>query len=205
DGRRMRVHPNARADGGVSQSSRVSQRLDMAARTMHPAAMTVIIAAGHGCRLFTVEQFDRRTPPRPLIILRPDCLHARRRVSRLQPALLHGVAVDAVAADQVEHQVGRASDPAVHSLAAFVTVQPDEIVRIMSRIGRNDLAVVAAGRTETGILRFQQDDVGTGFRRVKRSREAGEAAADDQDIRPSVSLKSWGGWRRYRSMRPEDA
>ena len=67
----------------------------------------------------------------------------------MQPAGLMRVALDAVAADQVEHPVGRATDQDHQSVARLETQPGAHAIRIQTRKGRHHQPAIVAGGAES--------------------------------------------------------
>ena len=57
-----------------------------------------------------------------------------------------------------------------------------------------ELAAIAARRAVAEAMRFDQHDIGARLGEVSRRRQAGEATADDHDIRFAVAIERWIGW-----------
>ena len=100
----------------------------------------------------------------------------------------HRPALDAVPADQFEHQIGSGGDGIDDALAALRPVVTQD--RLVSRLQiRHHLAECATRCAPTDLLRLQHRDVDAGLGQMQRGGEPGEARADDgdRDMRPSSS------------------
>ena len=89
------------------------------------------------------------------------------RASPAGATLLRRVALDVVAADQIEHQIGRTGDPVVQAFAALGTECRDRFVGGVPAIDRNDLTVVAPRRAMTRLFGLYQDDIGATLRQMQ--------------------------------------
>src|SRR3546814_18309744 len=91
-------------DGGVRQPADRGGRVEMAACQVGEGAV-VLRGAGLIYRLVAAQSLDRPAERLPLLdaVVEPGRL--RRGVDRLHPATLPGLAIDAVAPDQFEHQI----------------------------------------------------------------------------------------------------
>jgi hypothetical protein len=66
---------------------------------------------------------------------------------------------------------------------AYLTVLCDDVIRIGPRQCRDHLAVVAAGGAPARLHGLDDRDIDARLAQMQRRGEAGEAAADDDDVR----------------------
>ena len=156
------MYPCARSLSRARQTLRQLQR-------MHPASARIAPPAGetaragralHGVR---VEPFGRNAPCLPLRHARPQPGQMHLLAARLNPAVLHGVAVDAEPRHQRKEHVGR---PA----GKFGRGRPPcliEGVGVVLQAG-DHLTAIASRCAEARILGFEQHDVGAGLGEVQR-------------------------------------
>jgi hypothetical protein len=106
-------------------------------------------------------------------------------------------ALDLVAEDQLEHQVGARGHRIDDLLAARIAIVAQDRRFAEFQI-RDHLAERAPRRTPANLLCFQQRDIDAGFRQVQRRGEAGEAAADDggRDVPLPFQRLRRRWWRR---------
>ena len=102
----------------------LTQIADGAAATMEVRA-DVIAAADTRAHLIGIEHGDIRAFRRPFLGAPAHLSHSLRAGSTLNPAHAGGIAVDAVALDKIEHEIGGAADglgqPAAEILAVLGT------------------------------------------------------------------------------------
>jgi hypothetical protein len=118
---------------------------------------------------------------------------------RLQPAVLNRVAIDPMLANQLENEISRTGNPFVHAVALLGPKGTNNIVRIVPRIDRDNLPIVAARRAKSSDRGLKQYDVGAplfakrmGLRR--RNRRIGPKTRSD--VRRMHQAKSM----RYKAM-----
>src|SRR4029077_4309645 len=108
-GHRALVEARARLLRGAGESARVAERLHDAAAMVDEAA-DVGVGAGELGDPDAIDRLDRAVPPAPLLRGVAGRAQGRLGVARLDPAVLTGVALDAVAPHQVEDEVRGAPD-----------------------------------------------------------------------------------------------
>lgn len=180
--RGTRVHARPRAHRGTGEAARKRKRIDMTSGRIAPTTMP-IARTGEFCNLVRIEQFDRRAAALPLLETRHrDARDAARCVRRLQPAVLHRIAVDAVAPDQIERELRRVAYQRDQRLALVRAASGDNRIRIGAGQARDYLPVVAPGTARADFCRLQQHDIGATLGCCERGRKAGVACADHQHI-----------------------
>ena|SRR5437667_12885153 len=110
---------------------------------------------------------------------------------RLDPAVLHGVAIDPVPLDEVKHEVGAAGGEVDQALAALRPEMCNDGRWIHFGEVRHDEAGVASGRAPGNDLGFKHGNGKSSFGSVKCGREAGETTADDREIDVEPSFERW--------------
>ena len=118
-------------------------------------------------------------------------------MGRLQPALLCGIAVDLVLADQIKYQIGGTADHLVQTLAPFGAEFSHGVVGIMLGIGWNDLAVVAARGAEARLFGLHQNHIGATLGQMQGGGQTGKTGTNHHHIRRPLALQG-GAFRRGR-------
>src|SRR3546814_7593555 len=102
-----------------------------------------------------------------------------------------------------EQQRGTVPDQADQACAGL-TVTRFNIVRIRPGKRRDDLAVVAPGASPPRFGGFKHNDIGAGTAQMQRRGQAGQAAADDDDISIDRAFQLGTNWAWPSDRRSEE-
>ena len=108
---------------------------------------------------------------------------------RLDPAVLHGVAFDAVPLDQAEDEVSASGGEIDQPLAALGSEFGDDVVWVALGEIRHDEAGIPAGRTPGNEFGFEDRDRKPFLGGMQCRRQAGKAAANDREIDVEPALQ----------------
>ena len=126
------------------------------------------------------QHLDRRVALPPVLCAAFKVAPATWRMRGEDQTRAHRPALDAVPADQFEHQIGTGGDRIDDALAALGAVVTQD--RLVSRLQiRHHLAECASRCAPADLLRLQHRDVDAGLGQMQRGRKPGEARADDGD------------------------
>ena len=178
--RRARIDAAAEIKHGARQPPRQRERIDVAAGPV-PESAVPGIRPQHVPHLLARQQFDRRAEFRPLPHAALGDLDAAGRMHRLHPAGLLLLGLDPIAPRQIEQRRGAVAQ---HADKAFArrAMPGNDVLRIGPRQCRDHLAIVASGCSPSRLHRLDDRDVNAHFAQMQRRRQAGETAADDDDI-----------------------
>ncbi len=165
-------------------------------------AAHVGVAADQLRDAYSVELFDRRAALAPLAGGVRGGTQRRITVAGLDPAVLTGVALDAVTSHQAEDEIRGASHDLGQARPTLRTEDRLDLARIELQPG-DHLTAVATGRAGADLARLQHHDGGAPFGEVQRRREPGESSADDAHVRPVLALERSRHQCRCCGRRPE--
>ena len=130
-------------DRGFGKSSRVGKGLNRPISSIQPAAGIDLSSSELG-RLRAIQHLDRSSAFGPHQCVALQGPNAPNRPIRLDPALPDGITVNAIALDQLEHEIRRFSDEGQHPLAHLIAKGRNQVVRC-SVESRNDLSACLTG------------------------------------------------------------
>ncbi|MNI35807.1 hypothetical protein D3C73_898430 [compost metagenome] len=161
------------------------QRIDVPATAVEHAAIPVSRADEIGS-LGRIEQANRRTAARPGFHATCREPHAPRRMRRLKPAVLLRLAIDLMSAHHIE-KIGSAIADKLGKPLPGLPMGFRNAVRFGTGHGRNDLAVIAAGRPPADLDSLEHDNLVPALGKMKSGRKAGKAGSDDRNPCPRLA------------------
>lgn len=191
----------ARLHGRVREAAGIGERLDGAGALVEQSA-EIGAGADAGRGLGRAEQAHRRAARLPLPFALLKLLQPGLVGGAVQRAGMLGLAVDAVAADEIEDDARPLAQRREQPLAMLGPEDGRHVVRHDPQAGIDE-ADIAAGAAEADIGRLQHHDGDAGLGQMQRRRQAGIARADDDHVGAQLSGKRARRRRGRRGLFPK--
>ena len=192
----------AQADHRAGQPARITQRIEMTALRMVPCAI-VAGRAGQPLGLVLVEQFGDLAGRGIGLLLLLEHLHLRGCMGDHEIAVLHALAVDPVALDQIEDEIGGIGLTRHQPLAIDRAEHPAHGRNRVEVKGRGTVARVAPRTAEPHAARLDDGDAHPFLGQMQGRGQAGVAGADDANVGRRLAVERHGRRRIDRRCVPE--